>query len=37
VKRPEHRELVASLKKRALEGWQLQRYLNRKKGRAKGA
>lgn len=35
VKRPEHRELVASLKKRALHGWQLQRFLDRKKARAK--
>ncbi|MEK7754668.1 MAG: sulfatase/phosphatase domain-containing protein, partial [Acidobacteriota bacterium] len=37
VKRPEHRELVASLNKRALEGWRLQQYRERKKARKKGA
>jgi hypothetical protein len=36
VKRPEHRELAASLKKRALEGWRLQQY-QEKKRRKKGA
>ncbi|MFB3829571.1 MAG: sulfatase [Bryobacteraceae bacterium] len=37
VNRPEHRELAASLKKRALEGWQLQRFFEKRKRRAKGA
>ncbi|MDP2995980.1 MAG: sulfatase-like hydrolase/transferase [Bryobacterales bacterium] len=37
VKRPEHRDLVAALNKRALEGWRLQQYRERKKARKKGA
>jgi choline-sulfatase len=31
VTRPEHRELVASLKTRALEGWLLQQFQEKKK------